>query len=392
MSSLIISNVTIWAEDGEIPGGSLLIQDGKIAGVYRSRPAGLPEEIEEIDGGSMNALPGFIDGHIHGADGADVMDATEEALDKMTGFLPGEGTTAFLATTITQAHEQIERALENVAAYPNRPGRAEIVGIHLEGPFVEKSKAGAQPAEYIIEPDTELFCKWQDLSGGRIKTVTMAPEHDPSGEFIRELTDGGVVPSAGHTGTGFAGLKKAAGQGVSQVTHLCNAMSGIHHRDVGVVGGAFLLGELKAELIADGIHVSAEMLQLIADNIGPDRLLLITDSMRAKGLSPGEYELGGQPVHVTDDRAVLADGTLAGSILKMNEGARRLLGLNGITMRDIINMASANPARQLGLFHRKGSIRPGKDADITIVDDDLNVKWTICRGEVAYEGLEKATD
>ncbi|MFC7364007.1 MULTISPECIES: N-acetylglucosamine-6-phosphate deacetylase [Bhargavaea] len=389
MQPILISGARVHAEEGVLEGGYVLVRDGKIAGVSGARPEGLSEDVQEIDGSSLNVLPGFIDSHIHGADGADVMDATEEALDSMARFLPGEGTTSFLATTITQSHESIGNALRNVAEYPNGPGQAEVLGVHLEGPFVEKKRAGAQPAAYITEPDAELFRKWQEMAGGRIKVVTMAPEHDLDGAFIRELAESGVVVSAGHTDTGFAGMEEAAAQGVSQVTHLCNAMPGIHHRDVGVVGAAFLLDALKAELIADGIHVDKEMLRLIWRNIGPERLILITDSMRAKGLSPGDYELGGQPVKVTEDRAELADGTLAGSILKMNDGARRMLGFNGVTIEDIVKMASWNPARQLGVDDRKGSIREGKDADLILMDDDLNIRLTLCRGKVAFDIEQK---
>lgn len=384
MEPMLISGATVYAEEGVLENGYVLVRDGKIAGVSGVRPERLSEGAKEIDASSLNVLPGFIDSHIHGADGADVMDATEQALDTIARFLPAEGTTSFLATTITQAHEAIGNALENVAEYPNRPGQAEVLGVHLEGPFVEKKRAGAQPEAYIVAPDPGLFRKWQQLSGGRIRVITMAPEHDPEGGLIRELAESGVVVSAGHTDTGFTGMKKAEVQGVSQVTHLCNAMPGIHHRDVGVVGAAFLLDALKAELIADGIHVEEQMLRLIWRNIGPDRLILITDSMRAKGLSPGEYELGGQPVRVTEDRAELADGTLAGSILKMNEGARRMLDIDGVTMEDIVKMASQNPARQLGVDGRKGGIREGKDADLILADDELNIRLTLCRGEVAF--------
>ncbi|WP_424236777.1 N-acetylglucosamine-6-phosphate deacetylase [Bhargavaea ginsengi] len=385
MGTILISGAKVYAEEGVLEGGYVLVRDGEIVDVSGTRPAELPDEMLEIDGTSLNLLPGFIDAHIHGADGADVMDATEEALDRMARFLPAEGTTAFLATTITQSHENIGNALENVAVYPNRPGQAEVLGVHLEGPFVEKKRAGAQPEAYIIEPDAELFRKWQEMAGGKISVITIAPEHDRDGAFIRELSESGVVVSAGHTDTGFAGMQEAAAHGVSQVTHLCNAMPGIHHRDVGVVGAAFLLDSLKAELIADGIHVEEQMLRLIWRNIGPERLILITDSMRAKGLPAGDYELGGQPVRVTEDRAELADGTLAGSILKMNEGARRMLGLENVKMEDIVAMASRNPARQLGVDDRKGGIREGKDADLILADDDLNIRLTLCRGEVAFE-------
>lgn len=387
-TSLYITNVKIYTEEDFIINGSLLVEDGKIKQIYSetSKTATIPKGINVVDGSHFNLIPGFIDGHIHGAAGADVMDATSEALDTMAAVLPKEGTTSFLATTITQAPENIDKALENVANYEGKPGDADLIGVHLEGPFIEKSKAGAQPLEYIIEPNIEQFDRWQKLSGNNIKTVTVAPEHDESGEFIRHLYDSGVNVSAGHTSIDFEGTVKAVAKGVRQVTHLCNAMSGIHHRDVGMVGAAFQLEDLRAELIADGIHVSKEMLQLIYDNMGSKRLILITDAMRAKCLQPGDYELGGQPVIVTEDRAVLKNGgSLAGSILKLNEGAQNMLRLDGVLLKDVIEMASANPAKQLNVFDRKGSIAVGKDADLLLVDDQLNIKYTICRGMITYQ-------
>jgi N-acetylglucosamine-6-phosphate deacetylase len=386
MDHIMIKDAKIFTEAEIIEKGIVYLQDGKITEVSLQAPAEMPENITVIEGKGLNVIPGFIDSHIHGANGADVMDATKEALDRMAVFLPKEGTTSFLATTITQAPENIEKALTNIAAYQNLPGQAEILGVHLEGPFVEKKRAGAQPKEYIGEPDVNLFRKWQELSGNSIKTVTMAPELDRSGAFIQELAQNGVNVSAGHTDSNFSGIKTAVSLGVRQVTHLCNAMSGIHHRDIGVVGAALQLKELKAELIADGIHVSPDMMQLIYDHIGSERLMMITDSMRAKGLEPGDYELGGQPVKVTEDRAVLEDGTLAGSILKMNDGARQMLRLQGVSFADIIKMASVNPAKQIGVFDRKGSIRVGKDADVLLVDDEMNIHHTICRGVMRDRG------
>lgn len=389
-TSLYINNVIIILENGEKVNGSLLLEKGKIKSIFSGNEPSMKtlnlDNIQVIDGTNLKAIPGFIDGHIHGANGADTMDATEDALDRIASLLPKEGTTSFLATTITQALESIDRALTNIANYKNKDTYAELIGVHLEGPFVEKAKAGAQPPQYIIEPDIDLFMEWQNLSGNLIKTITMAPEHDEDGMFIRMLRQSGVNVSAGHTGLGYLGIKKAVEQGVGQLTHLCNAMNGIHHRDIGAVGAAFLLPNLRAELISDGIHVAPEMLQLIFDNIGSERLILITDAMRAKGLQAGEYELGGQPVKVSKDRAVLKDGTLAGSILKMCDGARRILSLNGVTLYDVVKMASVNPAKQINVYDRKGSITEGKDADILLVDDELNIKYTICRGVIAFEG------
>ncbi|CDO03274.1 N-acetylglucosamine-6-phosphate deacetylase [Oceanobacillus picturae] len=379
---IYIKNVSILTEETIMEDSALLLESGKISKI--GKQSSLPDEIQEIDGKGKIVIPGFIDGHIHGANGADVMDASNTALDSIASVLPREGTTSFLATTITQSPENIEKALKTVAAYNNKPGQAEVIGVHLEGPFIEKSKAGAQPHAYIMEPSIDQFEKWQKLSGGKIKTITMAPEHDPNGNFIRHVSDQGVIVSAGHTSSSFSDMKRAVEHGVKQVTHLCNAMTGLHHRDVGTVGAAFMLHELRAELIADGIHISKEMLQLVYKTMGSERLLLITDSMRAKCLQQGRYELGGQPVVVTEDRAVLEDGTLAGSILKMRDGAKQMLDLNGVTLQEVIEMASVNPAKQLGLYDRKGSITVGKDADLLLVDRQLHIASAICRGEVAF--------
>lgn len=385
VTPIYIKNAKIYTEADVYTNGSLLLADGKIQTMKQREISELPADSRVIDGTNLNVIPGFIDGHIHGANGSDVMDATETALDTMAAVLPEEGTTSFLATTITQSAENTENALINIATYNNKPGQAEIIGVHLEGPFIEKNRAGAQPVQYILEPDIEQFKQWQTLSGNKIKTITLAPEHDENGSFIDYLYQSGVNVSAGHTATDFEGMKKAVAYGVRQVTHLCNAMSGIHHRDIGVVGAAFQLNELRAELIADGIHVSPEMLDLIYKNMGSERLILITDAMRAKCLQPGDYELGGQPVKVNSDRAVLEDGTLAGSILKMYQGAQQMMQLQDVSIKDVIYMASMNSAKQLGVFDRKGSIAEGKDADVLLVDDQLNIKYTICRGEIAFE-------
>jgi len=386
--SILIKNVNIYLENEKIERGKLLISEGNISAIFseNEQPTSYPSRFKILDAEGLNAVPGFIDGHIHGANGADVMDGTEEALDSIAKVLPLEGTTSFLATTITQSKENIEHALENVASYQSKNGYAEIIGIHLEGPFIEPSKKGAQPLEHIRKPDIELFDKWQALSNNKIKTITMAPEHDEDGSFIRHLREHSVNVSAGHTDLDFNGMKEAVAVGVNQVTHLCNAMNGIHHRDIGVVGAAFFLKELHAELIADGIHVVPEMLQLIYENMGSERLLLITDAMRAKCLNTGTYDLGGQKVLVDEEKAVLEDGTLAGSILKMKDAIQNMLKLDGVEFEDVIKMASSNPAKQLHVFDRKGSIAVGKDADILLVDDEFTIKETFCRGVMASRG------
>nr|WP_106779572.1 N-acetylglucosamine-6-phosphate deacetylase [Lysinibacillus timonensis] len=382
--SILIKNAVIYLEEQVLENASLLIEEGVITKISKKESIMVSKQAVVIDASKLIVIPGFIDSHIHGASGYDVMDATEEALNEIASSLPKEGVTSFLATTMTQAPENIEKALMNAAEYINKPQYAEMLGIHLEGPFINKVKAGAQPKQYIVKPNILQFQRWQKLAKEKIKTITLAPELDPDGTFINYLLNERINVSAGHTDASFNQIKSAVEHGVRQLTHLCNAMNGIHHRDIGAVGAAFLLHDLRSELIADGIHVSSDMLQIIYNNIGSERIILITDAMRAKGLGPGEYDLGGQIVKVTNNRAKLEDGTLAGSILCMQDAAKHMLSFQDVTIRDLIKMTSANVAKQLSIYDRKGSIEEGKDADLLLVDDEFTIHYTICRGQIAY--------
>jgi N-acetylglucosamine-6-phosphate deacetylase len=368
----------------------IYIENGKIQeiGLLNEIPAHL-NEVEKIEiSEGQTLVPGFIDVHIHGVAGADTMDATTEALSTMANALPGEGTTSFLATTITQKHENIEHALINAAdyrEYHNDPGKAEVLGVHLEGPFINKKRKGAQPEEYILNPDIELFKRWQELANGNIKLVTVAPELENGTDFVRYLRDTGVIASIGHTDAVYEEMKDAVNAGAKQVTHLFNGMRGIHHREPGVAGSALIFKELMVELIADGIHVRPEVIKFVLAAKGAEGMILITDAMRAKCLKNGIYDLGGQDVHVADGKALLADGTLAGSILKMNNSFKNIIDFAEVTLLEAVQMASVNPAKQLDIFGRKGSIAVGKDADLTILTNNYEVDLTICRGKIAYK-------
>jgi N-acetylglucosamine-6-phosphate deacetylase len=368
----------------------IYLENGKIQeiGPINTLPSYLnnKEKIEILE--NQTIVPGFIDVHIHGAAGADTMDATIEALETMAKVLPAEGTTSFLATTITQKHENIENALKNAADYRkshNTTGKAEILGVHLEGPFINSKRAGAQPKEYIINPDIALFQHWQELADGCIKLVTVAPELENGTNFVSYLHENGVVASIGHSDAIYDEIEQAVQAGARQVTHMFNGMRGIHHREPGVAGSALLFKELMVELIADGIHVRPEMMKLVIHSKGTDGMILITDAMRAKCLKNGIYDLGGQDVSVADGKALLADGTLAGSILKMNDSIKNILVAADITLMEAVKMASVNPAKQLNAYDRKGSISVGKDADLAILTGDYQVEMTICRGEKAYK-------
>lgn len=386
--AILLKGIQIYTEGNWIKNGYIKIKEQKIVELGRAENLSVQEEFEILDIPlPYKAVPGFIDVHIHGANGADAMDATKEALETIAQALPGEGTTSFLATTMTQEEKQIEKALVNAGAYikdQQTPGRAEILGIHLEGPFVNPKKAGAQPIQYIIEPDLGLLKKWEQLSRQTIKLVTIAPELSGGLEMIQYLKAKGIIASIGHTDATYEEVVKAIETGAKHVTHLYNQMRGLHHREPGVAGAAFLKEELKAELIVDGVHVHPEMVKLAYRQKGKKGILLITDSMRAKCLKNGHYDLGGQDVTVQDGRAVLSDGTLAGSILKLGQGVKNMLAFTGCGLEDAVEMAAVNPAKQLNVFDRKGTISEGKDADIVILDENLDVYMTLCRGQVAY--------
>ena len=366
------------------------IEDGKIKAV--GNQADLPSEFQDevIRTESSDVIvPGFIDVHIHGANGSDAMDATTDAIQNMASSLPKEGTTAFFPTTMTQRREAIERALENLNSYiknDNGPGKAEVAGIHLEGPFVNPKRKGAQPGEYVIPPSVDVFDRWFELSGRTIKLVTLAPERDGGLELVRHLKELGVIPSIGHSDADYVEVKAAVEAGASHITHLYNGMKGLHHREPGTAGAALLLDELHVEIIADGFHIRPEMIDLAIRLKGLDKVVLITDAMRAKGLKDGKSELGGQTVYVSNGKATLEDGTLAGSILKLNHGVKNIMDFAGLSLPEAIKLATENPAREFGLYDRKGSIAPGKDADLVVLNAEYEPVLTLCRGETAFDG------
>ncbi len=392
MSRMLIKHAAIMAENEVIEDGYVLIEDGVIKDLGKSSSSTIDEtDLEVISLKGYKAVPGFIDVHIHGAGGADTMDGTTEAIGTMANVLPKEGTTSFLATTMTQAKDQIVQALRNAADYKenhNQGAEAEVLGVHLEGPFINPSKKGAQPEQHIITPDIDLFKEWQNEANGHIRLVTVAPEMENGLEFIRYITSNGVTASIGHTDSTYQDVKAAVDAGATQVTHLYNGMRGLHHREPGTAGAALLFDELRTELISDGIHIAPEMVELAIKAKGADGALLVTDAMRAKCMPNGRYDLGGQMVNVTDTTATLDDGTLAGSILRMIDSVTNMLSFTDLELAEVIKLASENPAKQIGVFDRKGSIKIGKDADIVLLDEDHSIALTICRGKIAYKRMD----
>lgn len=343
------------------------------------------EEIELPENAIV--LPGFIDEHIHGAGGSDAMDGTQEALETIATTVAAEGTTGFLATTMTQSPANITKAMQAVKAYreANSDEGARVLGVHLEGPFIAAAHKGAQPLEYIAKPDVVTFDEYNAASGGAIKIVTLAPEEAGAAELIAHLDANGIVPSIGHTSAKTTEVVAAIEAGAKNVTHTYNAQSALHHREIGVVGSAMLYDELNCELIADTIHVSVPAIRLLVKNKPLDKLTLITDAMRAKGMADGESELGGQVVIVKGGEARLKDGTLAGSVLRMNRAVQNMTEKVGVPFLQAVDYATINPARTLGIDDEAGSIKVGKRADFAVLNDKFDVLMTIRGGKIIYK-------
>ncbi|MBT2602585.1 N-acetylglucosamine-6-phosphate deacetylase [Bacillus sp. ISL-53] len=388
MKTFIINNLMVHSEKETYKNGYIKVVDGKIAEVGPASQYKQDDDANVITlSPDYQVIPGAIDIHIHGASNSDAMDATHDALSTMAKTLPKEGTTSFLATTMTQSTQAIESALLNAGKYIENQTQenAEIVGIHLEGPFISPARKGAQPEDYIVDPDVTLFKRWQEMAENKIKLVTLAPEQPNGLDLAAHLRGTGVVASIGHSDATYDQIDEAIQAGTTHVTHLYNGMRGLHHREPGVLGAAYLRDELYVELIADGIHCRPEMIKLAYNQITSERMILITDSLRAKWLEKGTYDLGGQPVNVDETKATLSDGTLAGSILKMNDAIKNTMEYTDCSMTDIIKMTAENPAKQLRIFDRKGSIQVGKDADLVILNDRLDVEMTFCRGNLAFK-------
>jgi N-acetylglucosamine-6-phosphate deacetylase len=335
--------------------------------------------VESIDAGGCYVSPGFIDIHIHGGFGHDAMDEGIEAVDSISKGLCKYGVTGFLPTTISADKESLQRALSNIRIAVETEARgAKVLGLHLEGPFINPIHKGAHSEEYIIRADYELIKDYLDI----IKIITIAPEMEGNMDFLNHMHQHShICFSIGHSNATYEEAIEAIEAGIKSATHLFNAMSGMNHREPGVVG-AVLNSNIYCELIADKIHVHPAMFKLLINVKGSDRIILITDAMRAACMKQGIYELGGQQVIVEKGSARLADGTLAGSVLRLNEAVRNLLENTDISLPQAIAAVSINPARLIGLDGEIGSIEAGKSADIIIFDENIDIKATIIDGKL----------
>lgn len=366
-----------------LPNGFLenvvLAFDNKICGFVDE----IPDNADVIDANGGYVAPGLIDIHIHGYLGEDISDGDADGIFKIANGIMKNGVTSFCPTTMTVSIEEINKSLDVVRSLKEKSKEwhgAEILGVNLEGPFINPKKKGAQAEINIKSPDAKFVIYNSDI----ICLVTMAPEMDGGYEAIKKIKENSnVVVSVGHTNATFEETLKGIEAGATHITHLFNAQTPLHHRNPGVVGAA-LSKDVTTELIADTFHVHQGLFGLL-DSIKADKLVLITDCTRAGGMPDGEYSLGGQPIFVKGVQCLLEDGTIAGSVLKLNDAVKNFKENAGVPLWKAVAAASINPAKAIGIDDRKGSIENGKDADIIITDGELNIVKTIIGGEIKYE-------
>lgn len=376
----LIKNIGLITPYDLVYGYGVVIEDGKIIGIDRE------EDIEEIgiekviNGRGRFLSPGFIDIHNHGNSGYDVMDSTEEAIDKMAEFHLKNGVTSFLGTVITSSYDNMNNAIKNIVDYKNKKDKSQILGVHLEGPFFALEKKGAQPAKYIKDPSIEDMEKIMKLSQGKIKMLSLAPERQGALDLIAYLKSNDVVVAMAHSNGTFQETKAGISYGATVATHLYNGMRNFSHREPGIVGASLTDDRVYCELIYDRVHLHDEAVEIALKMKGVDKIILVSDAMRAAGLEDGDYELGGQKVIVKDGAARLESGSLAGSTLNLRDAVYNMVHKFNMPIKDAIRMASLTPAKAIGVDKHKGSIEIGKDADLLLLDEDINIIASIIGG------------
>ena len=335
---------------------------------------------DTLDVSGCYVIPGLIDVHFHGAMGHDFCDASDEGISAIAAYEASRGVTSICPTTMTLPEERLAPIVASVAAHEAAAGEAGIVGINMEGPYIAPDKVGAQNPAYVRSASIEEFGRLQQQAKGLIKLVDVAPEQPGNLEFIRQMSHD-VRVSVAHTCTGYDDACAAFDAGARHMTHLFNAMPALHHREPGPIAAGAERNDVTAEIIADGVHIQPAMVRLAFALFGDDRMILISDSLRACGLGDGEYELGGQQFFVKGNRATIANGSLAGSVSDVMACMRTAVRTMGIPLTSAVKAATVNPARALGLDGKLGAIAPGYQADAVVLDRDLNIKHVVLRGK-----------
>jgi N-acetylglucosamine-6-phosphate deacetylase len=386
MPTTVIHASRILTPDDEISDGVIVVEGSRIAAMGHRDEMRLPSDAVDFVATGMTVVPGFVDVHIHGAGGHDVMEGDVRALDRITSTVARHGTTSIVATTVTAPIEDTCRSLQGIAQYIRARENAEsdhlaaeILGIHLEGPFISKARRGVHPPDALAKPSVSTFGKYIEAADGLVKIVTLAPELPGALELIAAAVAAKIVAAIGHTDADYDQARAAIHAGARHAVHMYNAMRPFEHRDPGVVGAILTDPEVTAEVIADLVHVAGPAIQVLIGTKGFDTVLLVSDGIAATGMPDGKYRLGNFEVSVKDGVARNGEGKLAGSTLTMDRALRNVVGI-GVPLQDAVRMATVLPARRLGLAGKKGIIAVGADADLVALTPDLRVAGVMTRG------------
>ena len=376
---MVIKNGFNFLEPGEFRFGSIEVSDNKIKRIIDEVGTEKTTEIV-IDAEGMYVIPGLVDIHLHGCNGVDFCDGTYEAFEIIEEYQLKHGITSVIPATMTVSSEELHKILGAAGEYMQR-SRGVMEGITMEGPFISENKKGAQNGEYIQRPDVNMYRKLQELSRGHIKQVAIAPEVERALEFISEISNETIV-SVAHTTADYELSQKAFEVGATHVTHLMNGMNEFLHREPGVTGAAFDKKDVFVELICDGVHIHPSVVRAMFKLFGAERICMISDSIRATGMTDGDYTLGGQKVFVKNGVATLEDGTLAGSICNLYECLKKTVLEMNIPLEKAVLACTKTPAKSLGMDEKCGVLAEGRSADLLILDKELNIKFIIKQGKI----------
>ncbi len=379
--STLIKNVRLITPYEILDGYGVIVDKGKITNIDLEKNISSDLISKIIDGNGKYLSPGFVDIHNHGNSGFDFMDATNGAIDKISQYHLKNGVTSYLGTILTSSYDNIFNAAKVISEYKNETDTSQLLGIHLEGPFFSKQNKGAQPEQYIIEPELNFIKKIKKQNNDKLKMVSIAPEKKGASEIISYLKTNNITASMAHSNATYDEAKNGINHGVTVSTHLYNGMRAFSHREPGIIGASLLDSRVYCEIIYDRIHLHDASVQIAVKMKGADKIILVSDAMRAAGLDDGVYELGGQKVIVNQGAARLENGNLAGSTLNLRTAVYNMVHFLNIPIQDAVRMASLNPVEAIGLDYCKGSIEIGKDADLLIFDDNINISFRMVAGK-----------
>lgn len=378
----LIKNVKIITPNEILEGYSLSIDNGKIVDILNNKEIGDKKFDSIIDGQENYLSPGFIDIHNHGSLGYDFIDGTVEAIDNIGKYHLSNGVTSYLGTIITSSKDEIINSINNIVEYKNKKDNAEIIGIHLEGPFFNQIKKGAQPEKYIKKPNISMMEDILLAAKDKMKMVSLAPELENGIDLIRFLKKKNITVSIAHSDGDYEETKKSIENGITVATHLYNGMKGFDHREPGVVGAVLTDDRVFCELIYDRYHIHDIAAKIAIKMKGYDKIILISDAMMAAGLEDGEYLLGGQKVIVEDGKTKLESGSIAGSTLNLRQAVFNLVKHLQVPIKEAVKMASLNAAKSINMDREIGSIEIGKKADLLLFDENINIKKVFLNGEI----------